>query len=100
MLLKQYISIEVYPYDLGIMSWQESIESCKKLGNGWRLPTRNELNLMFIQKDNSFSFTNSYWSSTEGDDQTIWVQQFFYGSQMLFDKNRRCNIRPVKDRIF
>jgi hypothetical protein len=100
MLLKQSISIEVFPYDLGIMPWQESVEACQKLEGDWRLPTRSELNLLFINRDNSFSFTNSYWSSTTGDDETIWVQQFFYGSQMLADKSKLFNIRPVRNKLF
>ena len=43
---KYIINLSVYPQDLkGRYTWNEAMEVCDELGNGWRLPTRVELPL-------------------------------------------------------
>jgi hypothetical protein len=37
--------------DLGFMNWHEAVEVCKKLGKGWRLPTKDELNFLYENKE-------------------------------------------------
>ena len=57
-------NLEVYKSDLGEMSWEEAKQACANLGDGWRLPTLDELELLFQSKDNFSGFTSdSYWSS-------------------------------------
>lgn len=42
--------LEVAEHDFpNKMNWFDAIEACEKLGDGWRLPTKNELKQMFIQ---------------------------------------------------
>jgi hypothetical protein len=42
--------LEVAEHDFpNKINWFEAAEACEKLGDGWRLPTRNELKQMFIQ---------------------------------------------------
>ena len=49
------------------MSWQEAMVSSQSLGNGWRLPTIDELNGIYsiLHKNGKGEFSNEeYWSST------------------------------------
>lgn len=36
------------------MNWDDAKEACAKLGQGWRLPTIDELKIMFQNKDKIF----------------------------------------------
>ena len=48
----------------------------------WFLPSRNELNLLYQQKNFVGGFANNfYWSSTEYDKYSTWCQHFFNGCQ-------------------
>ena len=65
-----------------VFTWDESMEAVKELGEGWRLPTKEELNLMYLHKDKIGGFVEDYyWSSTEGDAGLAWRQYFGNGSQ-------------------
>jgi cell division protein FtsB len=76
-------NLEVWPDDLGKMKWDEAIKACKNLGYGWRLPTEDELNVLYENKDKIGGFTNNYyWSSTKGWLSSMWmVQNFGTGTQ-------------------
>ena len=42
------------------------MKACAALGGGWRLPTKDELNILYENKDKIGGFaSNNYWSSTE-----------------------------------
>ena len=57
----------------------------------WRLPTKYELNAMYLQKDDIGGFSNDvYWSSTEIHYEVAWRQDFSDGIQGL----------NIKDAIF
>ena len=52
-----------FPYK---MDWENAKAACDLLGNGWRLPTRDELNYLYQNKKKIPGLANwSYWSSTE-----------------------------------
>jgi len=54
----------------------------------WRMPTKFELNEMYLQKAAIGGFAPLvYWSSTEFDNGNAWLQDFFNGDQISFDKN-------------
>lgn len=50
-----------------IASWDNAMNACKEIGDGWRLPTYNELVNIYNSKDrNKVTFSDgAYWSSTE-----------------------------------
>jgi len=76
------------------MNWFESVS---KLGNNWRLPNKNELELLYKQKDTIGSFSMyAYWSSTEYNDQEAWVQFFNAGAKYPQRKNLQSNVRAVR----
>lgn len=92
------MSFEVYPTDLGKMKWNEAKKTCADLGDGWRLPTRLELLLMYNNQDELGGFaSNYYWSSTEFDNVRSWIQYFFNGFQSTYNKNNYTYVRAVRD---
>lgn len=64
-------NIEVYKNDTTVpMSWNNAKRACNELGEGWRLPTKKELEIIFEQLHNQDrgDFKNeTYWSSSEYD---------------------------------
>jgi hypothetical protein len=97
-ILKQTLEFEVYPKDLGRHNWKNAKKVCEDLGDGWRLPTREELHLIWLNKDSIGGFVNNnYWSSTEYNLNNAWVQLFGNGEQNGYNKNSKYNVRAVRD---
>ena len=72
----------------GVFTWDEAVEEVKKLGEGWRLPTKEEINLMYRHKDKIGGFVeDGYWSSTEYGAYLAWVQDFTNGNHYSNNKN-------------
>lgn len=91
------LHFEVYPTDLGEMTWNEAKEACTNLGDGWRLPTKDELNLIYENKDVVGGFANNvYWSSTENATNYAWLQDFSNGPQSNASKNYPLYVRAVR----
>ena len=90
------ISFEVYPNDLGQMNWDEAMKACADLGDGWRLPNRLELLLMYNQEDHSGFASNLYWSSTEYGSVNAWSQGFGGGNQVNYYKGNNYYVRAVR----
>ena len=81
-------NLEVMTEDLGRMSWDDAKKACADLGDGWRLPTKDELNVLYENKDEIGGFANnSYWSSTELGNLNAWLQIFNDGYQSSYNKN-------------
>ena len=96
-------NLEVMTKDLGYMNWGDAERACESLGDGWRLPTKDELNILFKGKDVIGGFKDGpYWSSTEGvaagDLQSTWWQNFWTGRQYKLNFNRleRLYVRAVR----
>jgi hypothetical protein len=76
--------------------------AARSLGPEWFLPSSEELNQMYIHKTTleavaGFSaFSNGYWSSTEGDDFSAWLQSFVFGFQSYGGKGSTSNVRAVR----
>lgn len=63
----------------------------------WYLPSKYELNLLYLQKDIVGGFTsNFYWSSSESSDVGAWIQYFGNGNQIDMDKNYPTYVRAVR----
>ena len=92
-------AFEVYHEDLkGHYTWDEAKEACEALGEGWRLPTKEELNEMYKKRDVVGGFaSNYYWSSTENDNYVAWTQNFSTGFQGYGNKyDYDYNVRAVR----
>lgn len=63
----------------------------------WRLPTKYELNLLYLQKPVVGSFANNdYWSSSENYYDSAWAQNFSNGSQVNGSKVSIFSVRAVR----
>ena len=97
-ILKQTLKFEVYPKDLGQHNWEDAKKVCENLGDGWRLPTREELHLMWLNKDSIGGFVAAYyWSSSESGNLSAWSQYFNNGYQDYDLKNATYYVRAVRD---
>jgi hypothetical protein len=92
-------NLEVMTEDLGepTMDWDDAMKACADLGDGWRLPTKDELNILYENKDKIGGFANNfYWSSTEDDSDIAWGQGFNDGTQNLNAKFGNFFVRSVR----
>lgn len=96
-ILEQTLKFEVYPEDLGEHNWKDAKKVCEDLGDGWRLPTREELHVMWLNKDSIGGFAAAYyWSSSEYFNYFAWNQYFFDGYQYYFIKDYTNYVRAVR----
>lgn len=90
MIIEKTLRFEVYPHDAPkLMTWLEADAWAKSLGDGWRLPTREELILMYEKREEIGGFTTTsgsdyahwYWSCTErrDDPSNVYVVDFTDG---------------------
>ena len=79
------------------MNWNEAKKACYALGSRWRLPTKDELNLLYANRKKIGGFAKYYyWSSTESDEYGAWSQNFKSGRQYDYSKDGRCSVRAVR----
>jgi hypothetical protein len=63
----------------------------------WYLPSKYELNLLYIQKNIVGNLTeNGYWSSTEYDTASVWGQSFWNGLKYAASKFNISSIRAIR----
>lgn len=81
------------------LDWNDAKKACSILGNGWRLPTKDELNIIYQNKDKIGGFADSdYWSSTESTNSNYAGKQALdIGSQAFFNKNDKLYVRAVRN---
>ena len=92
-------NLEVMTKDLGKMKWDEAMAACADLRDGWRLPTKDELNVLYENQD-KIEFGGFcpavYWSSTESGTSHAWAQNFDDGFQGGDNKNVNYYVRAVR----
>ena len=91
-------SIEIAQYDLPTeVTWYNAKRECKELGKGWRLPTKDELDKIYNNKDLIGNFGNTnYWSSTVYDSEYAWMQVFTHKLIAISLKEGHLNARAVR----
>ena len=90
----------VYP-DMGALAWSTAISACESLTyagyDDWYLPSKNELNAMYINKAEIGGFSSTgYWSSTEYSSSDAWYQYFYSGYQYDNYKTTSYRVRCVR----
>ena len=92
--------LEAAPKDLrGEHSWQEAMDTVASLSGGWRLPTKDELNLMYVNlhKQGLGGFASAwYWSSSQYNYGSAWFQGFSDGNQDGYYKYGVYRVRAVR----
>ncbi len=81
--------------------WDAAMEECRNLSlngfNDWYLPSKVELERLYIYRSEIGGFANKpYWSSTEGDNYTAWFQNFTSGYQNFYSKIYTYYVRAVR----
>jgi len=90
------------------MTWYDAMKGCQNLGNGWRLPSIEELNAMYSQlhKNGKGHFktgtlNSRYWSSEEFDVNNALSLSFysyhFYSDGDYGDKFDIGHVRAVRN---
>jgi len=79
------------------LTWDEANHKCGAIGREWRLPTIDELNYIFSQKQHVLVFVNNYyWSSTPGENDEMMVFHFESGVSFSFKKSGKLQARAIK----
>lgn len=92
-------NLEVAQYDFpNKMNWYVANRAFHKLGDGWRLPTKDELNTLYQNKTAIGGFENDfYWSSTQSINLvTAWYQDFAIGFQGDYGKDGAGYVRAIR----
>ena len=91
-------NLEVAEYDFPkrLSSLSNAKAACTELGEGWRLPTKDELNLLYQNKEKIGRLYEIYWSSTESIFNTAWKQNFINGDQFYIYKHNTYKVRAVR----
>jgi hypothetical protein len=80
-----------------VVSMNANHSAAGKLFTDWRVPTKNELNLMYGQKSKIGGFTsNPYWSSHMGSSTFTWYQFFSDGTVLSGSKDFKFPVRAVR----
>ncbi len=92
--------LQVWPKDLGKMTWGEATARVAKLGPGWRLPTIEEFKeVLYPNRKNLPDIVEEeyYWSSTEDSNPYSLYFTFLYGFAHIYPKDNPLYVRAVRD---
>lgn len=93
--LTRSINIEIHPERCeSELTWDEAVQYCKGLGEGWRLPTISE---MFYLYEDKIITGGEYWSSTESGYYGAWYFYFGNGTADYYSKYNANYVRAVRD---
>ena len=89
------LPFHVADHDEDTQTWDEAMTLRE---NGWRLPTRDELNLIYQKKNIIPNLKNGwYWTSTELNASDAWCQRFSDGVQYNGLKGYEYDVRCVRN---
>lgn len=97
LVVKRDFNFEIYPDELGKMSWDEAIQKVKELGDGWRLPTITELQLIWESEHKDLFQKESYWSPSEYGSYGAWKFYFYYGYACNDNTDDYFYVKAVRD---
>jgi len=64
--------------------------------NDWFLPSKDELNKLYLNKVAIGGFAYGYWSSSEYNVYDAWAQNFFHGYQYYYNEDITFRVRAVR----
>jgi hypothetical protein len=90
-------NIEISDKRFKDITFKSAKKACVILGDGWRLPTKEELNLMWLNRESTGGFAAaSYWSSSCYNNNFAWFQHFYNGLQNFDFKLTTNYVRAVR----
>jgi hypothetical protein len=79
------------------LSWSDAVTAASAYGSGWHLPTKTELKVLYEHRNVVGGFAkDDYWSSTELDSNSAWIQGFVNGDQDRYNKYSKLSVRAVR----
>jgi hypothetical protein len=79
------------------LSWYDAKAKCESIGEGWRMPTKPELDCLFKNKEKIGGFERDwYWSGEKVGDWNVWVQSFSNGKQFGYSGSNSAKLRVVR----
>jgi hypothetical protein len=91
-------NLEISQYDFpDRMNWNDAKIACEALGDGWRLPSLDELNILYENQNKIGGFADGlYWSSSENDYDNAWNKGFYSGVQNYDAKYDSNYVRAIR----
>jgi len=92
----------IAPYYETLMNYDDSVAYCLSLGALWKIPTKDELNFMYINKyltvpTDKYNFMDEYYyTSSDCNEESVWVQNFYNGYITNYTKEMLLYCRPIK----
>lgn len=82
-------------------TWSSAKVACESLTlhgfSDWSLPSREELNLLFLGKEALGGFqSGDYWSSSAFADDSAWSKRFFDGKENIRNWENHLQVRPIR----
>jgi hypothetical protein len=76
----------------------ETVNSLESTYGDWYLPSKYELNLLYLKRNVVGNFAaDKYWSSTEYDEDKSWSINFNTSSVSAEDKNSKTRVRAIRN---
>jgi hypothetical protein len=83
--------------EINSLNWSDAVTAASALGSGWHLPTKTELKVLYEQRNVVGGFAkDDYWSATELDNNSAWIQGFGNGDQDRYNKYSKLSVRSVR----
>lgn len=88
----------------GGFTWENAIGACHGRGEGWTLPSLDQLNLLYINSVDIDLIAagieptsgNWYWSASPYDSVSAWRERFYDGHQQPIKKHFAARVRCVR----
>ena len=79
-------------------SKSETVNSLETTYGDWYLPSKYELNLLYLKRTTVGNFAeDKYWSSTESDEDKAWTINFSTSSNSTDDKTNKNRVRAIRN---
>lgn len=83
--------------EISSLSWSDAVTAASAYGSGWHLPAKTELKMLYEHRNVVGGFAkDDYWSATELDSNSAWIQGFVNGDQDRYNKYSKLRVRAVR----
>jgi hypothetical protein len=91
-------NLEVAQFDFNEkMSYVDALGACERLGDGWKLPNIDELNILYQNMEQVGNFEGErYWSSQRLYRNSVYFKNFLDGSQDYDNTSSEHSVRAVR----